>query len=95
MRHLEEEIPGCPQVLEHRCDVLPTGGPAREGFPDLPGTVGGEQITERVEVAPVHGVREPGREVADVSIDREAFDGLLKAGIHIAGFLRSLSGWMV
>jgi len=95
MRHLEEEIPACPQVLEHRCDVLPTGGPAREGFPDLPGTVVGEQITERVGVAPVHGVREPGREVADLGIDREAFDGLLKAGIHIAGFLRSLSGWMV
>ena len=55
----------------------------------------GEQITERVEVAPVHGVGEPGREVADAGIDREAFDGPLKAGIHIAGFLCSLSGWMV
>ena len=55
----------------------------------------GEQITERVEVAPVHGVGEPGREVADVGIDREAFDGLLKAEIHIAGFLCSLPGRMV
>jgi hypothetical protein len=33
MRHLEEENPRVPQVLEHRCDVLPTGGPAREGSP--------------------------------------------------------------
>lgn len=41
------------------------------GFPDLPGIVVGEQITERGGVAPVHGVGEPGREVADLGINRE------------------------
>jgi hypothetical protein len=46
-------------------------------------------------VAPVHGVGEPGREVADLGINREAFDGLLKAGIHVVAFLRSLPGRMV
>ena len=54
----------------------------------------GEQITERVEVAPIHGVGEPGREVADVSIDREAFDGLLKLEfISLAFCVRCPGGW--
>jgi len=66
----------------------------RAWVPDLPCTVVGEQSTERVEVAPIHGVGEPGREVADVSIDREAFDGLLKLEfISLAFCVRCPGGW--
>ena len=41
-----------------------------------------------------YGVGEPGREVADVSIDREAFDGLLKLEfISLAFCVRCPGGW--